>query len=125
MTRLIKHSVYAIMAAIMLSACQTTAGAQPAKLLSNDAQTLSQLKTVLGQSLGRSDIQFSKSDPNEKSVITVLPKRHLGNGRLQTQDFAMPIIFDLIKEGTKCYAINRGTEEKIRLSNIPCTVITP
>lgn len=118
--------VGALFIAAMLGACQTTSAAEPqaARLASTDTQTRNALKSVIATSLGRNQVSFGATDWASASTISVLPRAHKPiSGGLNSHNFALPMLFDVMMAGPECYLFHRGSETKIPLQNIRCIAV--
>lgn len=80
-----------------------------------------ELQSQLGSALGRAQITLGPEDFTETSHISVLPP---GLGSHEDRSAAMPVVFDFILEGGKCYAVRRDTDEAVHLKGIECQPAT-
>ncbi len=103
-------------AAGILAACQTTQTDVPAVLVSNDAEALTKVKTVLADALGQASLELGPAE--DSSVLSVLPPKP---GPLETHSTAMPTYFDLILRGDACYAVERESGTAYLLDGVACT----
>ncbi len=92
----------------------------PAVLISSDDQTLADLKSVLAEAMETASVELGPSDLTQGSVISVLPPRL---GPLEGHSMAKPTQFDLMKNGSKCYAVRRDTGEAYPLSGVTCRAL--
>lgn len=111
------------LSALLISACQTTAYAQPvpARLVSADIDAKNMLKAVLSETLARKNIVFGATDW-DSSTISVLPARgqRPASAPFHQHDFALPKLFDLMIDKDGCYLVARDDPAKIPLKNIAC-----
>jgi len=111
---------------ILLMACQTTSAAepQPARLVSADSQTKTAVKVMIAKTMPRKNIKFGATDWATASTISVLPLAHnpIG-GPFTPQQFVRPTLYDVMMMGAECYLLERETQTKIPLGNIPCTAL--
>ena len=119
-----------LLSAIFASACQTTAGAAPvpAVLETADQDNLMLLKSALARAVNRPTIDLGVDDLTQSSIVSVLPKRSFvpaGAPQNQAGNFSLPIRFTLMMEGTYCYAVKDGADEKIMLSGVKCRPAPP
>ena len=108
--------------AITVTACHTTAHAQPspAVLKNSDESSMKILKSALAKAMKTSRVELGTSDPTRSSSISVLPKSVRGLNGNDYANFALPTQFDLMMEGRNCYLVKRGSENKIPLQGIRC-----
>ncbi|ESQ80333.1 hypothetical protein [Asticcacaulis sp. YBE204] len=106
-----------IAAALVLSGCQTQAAAVPARIDLSDPAAHQAVTAALAKSVGRAKINLGPVDPDGR-VITVLPP---APGPLETHSTALPIRFDIVREGGKCYAVRQDTKARVALPNVTCT----
>ncbi len=92
----------------------------PAVLVSSDDQTLAELKSALAEAMGTTRVEIGPGDLTQQSVISVLPPRL---GPLEGHSVAKPTQFNLMKTGSKCYAVRRGTGEAYELSGVTCRAL--
>ncbi|MDC7682007.1 hypothetical protein PQU92_01895 [Asticcacaulis sp. BYS171W] len=105
-----------ILAACLLSGCQTAA-AVPARIDLSDPATQISVTTALAKAVGRARIELGPVDPDGR-VITVLPPPP---GPLETHATAVPIRFDIVREGGTCYAVRQDTKTRVSLPKVTCT----
>lgn len=104
MTRSCFH--FGLAAAISLAAtgalqgCMHANTPQPAVLIQADSQTLSTLRTVLAEALGRGQVVLGPEDLSRTSRISVLPPPL---GQYETRSPAAPTGFMLVTKGGLCY----------------------
>lgn len=117
MTGIKKHIAAALASLLTLTACTTAAASEPARLESPDEASISRLKAVLADALGRDTIRLGAGDLAADTTVTVLPPPP---GPLETHSLATPIPFDIVMEGSQCYVIRRATSERYRLNGVDC-----
>ena len=112
----------AAIAALIGSACHTTAQAQPvpAVLETADNASMQALKATLAKAMNTSRVDLGASDPTQSSNITVLPKSVVGIRGGDYGNYALPTQFNLMMDGQNCYLVKRGTETKIMLDGVAC-----
>jgi hypothetical protein len=99
------------------AACQSTATARPAVLVTADAQTMAQLKATLARALGRTDIDLGASNPLQSPTITVLPPRP---SPYEDRSRALPAVFRLELVGERCFVTAEATGERHVLEAVRC-----
>lgn len=114
-----------ITAALFTAACQTTAQAKdvPAVLVSDDAQSVRVLKTVLAKAMQKRSVQLGAVALTQRSEISVLPARAARsyyNSGFNGNDVALPTQFDIMMDAQGCYVVQRGYTEKYRLDGLAC-----
>ncbi|WP_370235708.1 MULTISPECIES: hypothetical protein [Henriciella] len=116
-----KNPIKLILSAIatlnLVTACTTAQTSEPATLTRSDDTTLSRVKSVLAEAMGRNDIRLGAGDLTEETSLTVLPP---SLGPLETSSPAIPIPFDIVTDGRHCFVVRRETGEKYRLSDVNC-----
>lgn len=112
---------YRILSASMLAgiaACQSSP--QPATLSDASPETISVLTGVLAAAVDRAQIQIGPGDLTRDSVISVLPPNP---GPLESNNPAMPTIFDIVLMDGDCYVRERQSGEMFPLTGIACTPV--
>ncbi len=117
------------LAATLTSSCHTISAApepQAAQLVKADDASLYRIKSAIENDMKRKNIVFGATDWNRSSVISVLPVKSISpNGApFNQQDFAVPILFELMMAGPECYLIRKDTQKKIILNDINCQPLT-
>lgn len=107
---------------LCLSSCQTAGARTPAILENTDETTLSRVKSVLSDAVGRAQIRLGPEDLSTSSTLTVLPPRL---GPNETHSVAMPVVFDLMTNGRSCFAVRRDTGADYRLDGVTCKASIP
>ena len=115
----------ALIGALCVSACETTAGATPvpAVLETGDEDTLAALKAALAKTMNKSVVTLGAGDLTQSSIISVLPKRSyapIGAPQNQAGNFALPTRFTLMMDGGSCYVVKDGSDEKTMLKGVKC-----
>ncbi len=108
-----------------LSACQTQTveeTAQPAVLVSGDAQSMVAITSTLSEAVGRATIELGPTDLTKASTVTVLPPPL---GPLETRSLATPTAFDLMMTGESCVLVERETGVRHALEGVACRVADP
>ncbi len=120
-------SILIFAAGSCLSGCSTVPSSQvtPAVLASADETSLQVVKTAIAEMMGKSSVKLGTNDYAKSSTISVLPDRlRAPAGAPFTQnDFALPILFDLMMDGEKCYIVKQGTENYVPLDGVSCRAI--
>lgn len=112
-----RAAALALFAAGLPGACQMSEDPIPAVLADDDEATLTALKSVLSDAVGRAGIRLGAGDPTAVSTVSVLPRRPVApNDRSP----AMPELFDLVLRGDTCYAVHRETGAAHELQGISC-----
>lgn len=117
MTRLDRHTALALAALLTLSACTTASASEPARLESPDERSISRLKAVLAEAVGRENIRLGAGDLAMDTSVVVLPPP---SGPLETHRTAIPIPFDIVMEASQCFVIRRATGERYKLNGVDC-----
>jgi hypothetical protein len=118
MSRLpIRFTACALALSISLSACQTLAGAQAARVDLSDPATRTAVTSVLADAVGRAQVELGPTDSSETAIITVLPPPP---GPLETHATAIPIRFDIVRRGGACFAVRHDTGKAYALAGIVC-----
>jgi len=122
----IKTSILAGLAALIASACHTSAQAQPtpAVLKNADESSMQTLKSALAKAMNTSKVELGASDPTSSSTMSVLPKSVRGLYGNDHANFALPTQFDLMMEGRHCYLLKRGTDTRIPLKGVNCRPVS-
>ena len=114
-------------AASCLPGCSTVPSGQlaPAVLASADESSLAVVKTTIAQMMNKNSVKLGTNDYAKSSTISVLPDRLTAPaGAPFTQhDFALPIQFDIMSDGTYCYIVKKGTEDYIPLEGVDCQAL--
>ena len=105
---------------LTLAACQTLAASQPATVDLSDPRTRSAVRAVLAKAVGNARAELGASD-GRTSVITVLPPPP---GPYEDRSTAMPIRFDVMRQGGRCVAIRHDTGQAYDLRGVSCTAET-
>lgn len=114
---MVRSALFSGLVALALGACQHNATASPATLADNSPDTLNALKSALGGSINRANIDLGVGDLTQTSTVTVLPPSLTEH---ETRSPATPIVFSLyVKNGT-CFAVQEGTDTEIPLPDVPC-----
>lgn len=108
------------MAALGFGGCATAIPDTPAVLVSADAQTLEEIATAIGASLGRGPVRFGAGDPTRTPSIAVLPPPVSG---LEDRSLARPSMYDLVLRGGACVAIARDGANAVRLGRVRCSPV--
>ena len=105
--------------AASLGACQTLAetGA-PARVNLADPGTRAVVLSVLAEAMHRKPIELGPAAAPETSSLSVLPPRPT---HYETNSTAMPVRFDVVREGGKCRLIRQDTHEGFDLPGVDCT----
>lgn len=110
-----------------LPACETMpSGAfAPAVLTSADEASLQVVKSTIAQMMGKNSVKLGTNNYASSSTISVLPDRLTAPaGAPFTQhDFALPIQFDVMMAGSKCYIVKQGTEDYVPLEGVSCRAV--
>lgn len=114
-----------ILAAPFIAACQTTALAAPAPavLISDDAQSVTALKSVLAKAMQENSVRLGAVALTQRSTISVLPARAgdpYYNPGFNGNNTALPTQFDMMIDAQGCYVVKRGYAKKYRLNGIAC-----
>ncbi|MEM5518453.1 hypothetical protein WNY37_15965 [Henriciella sp. AS95] len=117
MRRAIKLALSTLASLNLLTGCTTAQTSQPATLTRSDDATLSRVKSVLAEAMGRQNIRLGAGDLTEETSVTVLPPNL---GPLETNSPAIPVPFDIVTDGRHCFVVRRETGEKYRLSDVDC-----
>lgn len=108
--------ILALTGILGLTACQSVAADQPARLIP-EAASLNDLKVALSQMMPTGRIDFGPSDPTETSSITVLPPPV---GQHETRSTALPVRFDLILRDGNCFVMRHDTGDSRELHKGAC-----
>ncbi len=108
----------------LIMACQTPSAAAPvpAVLISDDAQSVAQLKTALAKAMGQNSIELGAVALTKRSVIPVLPPR-LGdpsNPAFNGNSVAKPTQFELMMDANGCYVVNRKDNTIHKVTDLAC-----
>lgn len=117
--------ILAALSALFMSACQTTANSSPvpAVLEKADEASMTILKSTLAKAMKRPSIALGAGDLTQSPRISVLPKRSAlppGSPQNQAGNFALPMRFTLMMDGSSCYLVKDGADEKITLTGVKC-----
>ena len=115
----------AVLCVSLITACQTTAQAEPvpAVLLKADAETMDKVKAALAKSMGSPSVVLGTVDLTKISVISAFPKRSVmpaGAPQNQAGNFTLPTRFNMMMDDRNCYIVKNGTHEKIPLQGVKC-----
>ena len=102
---------------IAAGACQHNAAPVPAVLADDSPETMDLLRSHLASAMGQARISLGAGDPLTDSSVAVLPAALNPN---EDRSTARPIIFDLMIEGTDCFAVRRGSDEHVPLPGLAC-----
>ncbi len=102
---------------LLLGGCATPMTEGPARLEIADVETLTALKSALGEALGRASITLGPEDLSTSGAVSVLPPPP---GPLEDRSLAMPVIFDLGIEDGACVAVRRDTGAVAPLRGVRC-----
>lgn len=107
--------------AAMSCGCVTgVAGAMPAVLESDDAETTTALKAVLAEAMGVARVELGPVDLTASPVVSVLPpKPNPHEGR----STARPTLFDIEIQGGRCVAVRRDTGQAFELNGLQCRAL--
>jgi hypothetical protein len=103
--------------ALGLAACQTAADVRPAAFEQATPEALGVLRQALGAALGRTRIDLGPSDLTRDSVVAVLP---LPLGPYEGNSPALPILFELVVQGERCFIRRKGETELRELPDVRC-----
>jgi len=107
----------ALAAFALTGAACASAPREAAALATVDPQTVSALKSALGEALGRARIELGPIGEGGRTV-TVLPPPP---GPYEDRSQAMPVVFDLFIADGRCYARRRGAADRdIALAGVAC-----
>lgn len=105
---------------LILSACQTLAGSQVATVDLGDTATRAAVTSALAQAVNRAHVELGPTDADETSVLTVLPPPL---SPLETNSTAVPIRFDIVRRGGKCFAVRSDTKAAYELPGVHCNAV--
>jgi hypothetical protein len=119
--RRVSRAASATLAALCVGACQTVgrAAVQPAVLLEEQASTLETIKQTLTGLTQQGRVTLGPGDLTRNSLITVLPPPP---GPYEGNSPSMPIYFELVTDGERCYLRERGKDVLHRLPGVSCKV---
>ncbi|WP_026942433.1 hypothetical protein [Hellea balneolensis] len=107
----------------MISACKTTAGAEPrpALLTRMDQTAQDTLTQAVSKAIG-SKVTLAADSFMTKPSVTIEPASvNKRNGRIiDGRTLERPSHVDLMMMGAECYVMNRETGEKIMLEGVDC-----
>lgn len=118
----------AIMAAILLTACQSTMqknDMQPALLVDTSDGALELVASHLAEALGKAQIKLGAMDLEVSNTIPVLPPRQLAPSSPNSppehiMSATVPTLFDLYISGSDCFAVRRDAGQGIPLPGVTC-----
>lgn len=99
-------------AALVLSACQTTAASRTAAVDLSDPATRAAVAQALATALKRGRVDLGPTITAATSVVSVLPPPL---GPYETHATAMPITFDIVWRDGQCIAVSRDKSTVARL----------
>ncbi len=103
------------------TACMSKPIDQPARLTSVNEATLTQIRDLLKQALGKQNIALGPQTV-EATTITLLPPPL---GGYDVRSTAVPEILDIVKRGNSCFLLRRTPAATIALPGISCTPLAP
>lgn len=103
--------------ALLLAACQTHAGMEPATFEQTDAETVDTLRTHLVRAMGKANVDIMATDLTQETSVSVRPPPP---GPHETHSLAMPIIFDVMTDNTACILVRRDTGERVTIPELRC-----
>jgi len=112
--------VLVLFCAFVSSACQTNAATTPGVLTTTDAQAMEKLQSVLADAMNVARVELGPGDLTSQSTISVLPPR-LGPG--EDRSVAMPVLFDIVLKGGRCFVVRRETGREYALEGVSCRAI--
>lgn len=112
--------ILALTSLLGFTACQSVAADQAA-WLTPKADSLNDLKAVLGQMMQTRHIDLGPSDPTLSTSLTVLPPPVSPQ---ETRSTALPVRFDLILRDGKCYVVRHDTGDSRELPQGACMPAT-
>ena len=107
----------ALASLLLVCACQTASSRVPATLENTDESTLSRVKAILADAVGRAQIHLGPEDLSTSTTLSVLPP---APGPQETHSTALPSVFDLVTNGEDCFLVSRNSQESYRLKGIGC-----
>ncbi len=102
---------------LCMAGCQSMAAETPAVLTAADEASMTRLRAVLGDAVGRANVTLGPGDVTQTSTISVLPPPL---GPLETNSTAQPILFDIILRGETCVVVRRDTGAAFELAGVSC-----
>jgi hypothetical protein len=108
----------ALLMATLSMGCATSGPAQPAKLATTDAATMTKVRAVLATATGRPRFELGPDDMATSTAITVLPPPL---GPLETRSLAVPSVFDITMQGGACVLVARSDGKTYPLRGVRCT----
>jgi len=106
--------------ALGFAACQTSGAPQPATLAQATPQAMDALKSVLAEAMGRTRIDLGPGDLTRDTVVTVLP---LPIGPHEGNSVSMPMRFDVLIHGGRCYLRREGSDALLELRGVSCRAV--
>jgi len=110
-------TLFGMMGAAALGACQSSAAAAPAVLETADARTIAELKSVLARAMNDASVDIGPGDLTQTSTISALPPRL---NPIEDRSLAAPTQFDLMIRGGDCFLVRRDTNEEFALNGVAC-----
>lgn len=110
-------TLFGMMAATALGACQSNGAAMPAVLETADEPTIAEVKSVLARAMNDASVEIGAGDLTEVSTITALPPQLNPN---EDRSLAAPTQFDLMIRDGSCFLVRRDTGEEFALSGVAC-----
>jgi hypothetical protein len=107
----------ALVFAMFITSCATQQPQMAASLVMADAATANNVREVLAQAVGRTNIQLGPEDLATSTTISVLPlplTNHDG------RSLAMPTLFDIVVEGSQCLLVAREGGQRYPLTRSIC-----
>ena len=86
----------------------------------SDSETMTELKSALAGAMETASVELGPDDLTQTSAISVLPP---GLSPLENNSTAMPVMFDLMKQGDHCYIVKRDTGAEYILHGVACNAV--
>lgn len=110
-------TLFGLMAAASLGACQSNGAATPAVLETADELTMAEVKAALARAMNDASVEIGPGDLTQTSTISALPPRLNPN---EDRSLAAPTQFDLMIRDGACFLVRRDTDEEFALANVAC-----
>ena len=106
-----------LIGAFWLGACQMTETPTPAVLSASTDEVMADIKQVLADAMGVANVDIGPGDLTQSSAISVLPPQL---GPMEDHSPVVPVQFDLMMQGAKCFLSRRDTGETYPLDGVNC-----